>query len=61
MNLLILTGPVESLDVTFSKTAFYDSHKLNDDSYLDCGLKDNGSVILYSKNVAFSFSAYSLT
>lgn len=60
MNLLILTGTVESLDIIFSKTAFYDSHKLND-SYLDGSLKDNGSVILYSKNGAFSFSEYSLT
>lgn len=54
-----MTENVNSLDIIFSKTGFYDSHKLNDDySYLDDCLKDNGNIIRKQKKCAFSFSAY---
>lgn len=54
-----MTENVNSLDIIFSKTGFYDSHKLNDDySYLDDCLKDNGNIIRKQKKWTFSFSAY---
>lgn len=54
LNFVTVTENVNSLDIIFSKTGFYDSHELNDDySYLNDCLKDNGNIIRKQKKNSF--------